>query len=85
MMAFIWGLWAAWRTAIVKWLIYIGAAMAFVATIWFKGYRSSQDRFKEKQREAKARQLESKRKINEKVRDLNDKRLDDALSKWMRD
>lgn len=85
MMAFIWGLWAAWKSSIIKWAIYIGAGLAFVGTIWFKGYRTSNAVWKRRQREAKVRQLESKRKINEKVRDLNDRRLDDQLSKWMRD
>lgn len=85
MMAFIWGLWAVWRTSLIKWGLIIGGAMAFIGSVWFKGYRASNAKWHERQREAKAKQLESKRKINETVRDLNDKRLDDQLSKWMRD
>ena len=85
MMAFLWGLWATWKASVIKWALIIGAFLGFIATIWFKGYRTSQRKFREKQSAAKAKQLESKRQINEKVRNLNDKRLDDALSKWMRD
>lgn len=85
MMAFIWGLWAAWKSSIIKWMIYIGAGMAFIGTIWLKGYKASQHKFRERQREAKIRQLESKAKINEETKRLNDERLDAELSKWMRD
>lgn len=85
MMAFLWGLWAAWKSSVIKWAIYVAAGAAFIGTIWFKGYRTSTRKWQERQREAKVKQLESKAKINEKVKSLNDKRLDDALSKWMRD
>ena len=85
MMAFLWGLWAAWKSSLIKWAIYIAAGAAFITTIWFKGYRASSNRWRQRQRDAKVKQLESKGKINERVKSLNDKRLDDALSKWMRD
>ena len=85
MMAFIWGLWAAWKASLIKWAIYAAAVLSFVATIWFKGYSASQRRFKQRQKDAKLKQLESKRKINETVTHLNDRCLDDALSRWMRD
>lgn len=85
MIAFLWGLWAAWKTSIIKWAVYVAAAVAFIGTIWWRGYRASQERFRTRQKEARIRQLESKRKINETVARYNDKRLDDALDKWMRD
>ena len=85
MMAFLWGLWAMWRTAILKWLIYIGAAVAFVGTIWFKGYSASNRKWRQRQRDAKMRQLESKAKINAETKSMADERLDADLSRWMRD
>lgn len=85
MMAFLWGLWAMWRTAILKWLIYIGAAVAFVGTIWLKGYSASNRKWRQRQRDAKMRQLESKAKINAETNSMADERLNADLSRWMRD
>ena len=84
MIAFIIGLFATFKTSIIKWAIIVGAAVAFIGTIWFKGYSASNARWKQRQKDARIKQIESKRKINETVTNLNDKRLDDQLSKWMR-
>lgn len=79
-------IWAMWFWGkFQKYIIITGAAVAFVITVWFKGYSASQRRFKEKQEKALAQQQKSKERIREKIRNSSDDVLDRKLDKWMRD
>ena len=68
-----------------KYILMLGALVAFIGTVWFKGYRASQEKFKRRQEAARERQRRSKEKIREKVRNSNDPDLDRRLDRWMRD
>ena len=79
-------LWLIWFWGkFQKYIILTGAAVAFVATVWFKGYSASQERFRKRQEKALESQRKSKEKIREKVRNSSDAELDRRMERWMRD
>ena len=85
MIALFWGLWATWKASVIKWAIYAVAILSFIGTIWFKGYNTSQRKFKQRQADAKRKQIDSKRKIVHETKNMADDALDRDLDKWMRD
>jgi len=87
MIAFLWGIWAIWKSSIIKYAIIVGSIVAFLGTVWFKGYSAANRRMRERHQKALKEQIKSKVEINERVKSMSESDVDKQLSKhgWMRD
>lgn len=79
--ALFWGLWSR----ISSWLAPVGASLAIVAGAFFYGRSSGKADAKAEQAKANAKAIKQARGVEDDVQTMGASRVDDALSKWLRD
>lgn len=78
-------LFAAIWSRITGWLAPVGVALAIVAGAFFYGRSSGKADAKAEQAKANAKAIKQARGVEDEVQALGASRVDDALSKWLRD
>ena len=74
----------AW-SRISSWLAPVGVALAIVAGAFFYGRSSGKADAKAEQARANAKAIKQARGVEDEVQNMGASRVDDALSKWLRD
>lgn len=75
------GIWSR----ITGWLAPVGMALAIVAGAFFYGRSSGKADAKAEQAKANAKAIKQARGVEDEINEMGASRVDDALSKWLRD